>query len=123
MSADSEFLLKVANVLDEAAKVIDNAEAEKTAAVKTAREAALKNISDRYTEATGEEIPQEVFDKISSSGEDVLSTVKHLLEKTAGSTGVESLGRSGEKSAAKQPSTKKEAADAAYERFGNFIIS
>jgi hypothetical protein len=123
MSADPTFLLKVANVLEEAAKVIDSHEAEKNAAVKIAREAALKNISDRYTEATGEEIPPEVFDKISSSGEDVLSTVKHLLEKTAGSTGVESLGRSGEKSAQKQPTTKKEAAAAAYDRFGEFIIS
>lgn len=123
MSADSDFLLKVANVLDEAAKVLDGHEAEKTAAVKSAREATLRSLSDRYTEATGEEIPPEVFAKLSSSGEDVLSTVKQLLEKTAGSTGVESLGRSSEKSAQKQPETKKEAAAAAWDRFGNFINS
>ena len=122
MSAD--FLLKVAAVLEETAKVIDSHEVEKTAAVKTARDAAMKSVADKYTEATGEEIPAEVFDKLSSSGEDVLSTVKQLLEKTAGSTGgVESLGRSSEKSAQKQPSTQREAAEAAYERFGNFINS
>jgi len=121
MSAD--FLLKVAAVLEETAKVIDGHELEKTAAVKTARDAAMKSVADKYTEATGEEIPPEVFDKLSSSGEDVLSTVQQLLEKTAGSSGVESLGRSSEKSAQKQPTTKKEAAEAAYERFGNFINS
>jgi hypothetical protein len=121
MSADSDFLLKVAGVLDEAAKVIDGHEIEKAAAVKVAREAALKSLSDRYAEATGEDIPSEVFDKLSASGEDVLSTVKHLLEKTAGRT--ESLGRSSEKSAHKQPETKKEAAAAAWDRFGNFINS
>ena len=121
MSAD--FLLKVAAVLEETAKVIDGHELEKTAAVKVARDAAMKSVADKYTEATGEEIPPEVFDKLSSSGEDVLSTVKQLLDKTAGSSGVESLGRSSEKSAQKQPTTKQEAAAAAYERFGNFINS
>jgi len=122
MSAD--FLLKVAAVLEETAKVIDGHETEKAAAVKVARDAAMKSVADKYTEATGEEIPEEVFSKLSSSGEDVLATVQKLLEKTAGSTGgVESLGRSGEKSAHKQPTTKKEAADAAWERFGNFINS
>lgn len=120
----AEFLLKVATVLEETAKVIDAQEAEKTAAVKQARDATMKSISDKYTEATGEELPPEVLSKISSSGEDVLSTVKQLLEKTAGSAGnVESLGRSSEKSAARQPTTKKEAASAAWDRFGNFINS
>lgn len=119
----AEFLLKVAAVLDEAAKVIDTHEAEKTAAVTKARDEALKSLSDKYTEATGEELPVEVFDKLSSSGEDVLSTVKQLLEKTAGSTGVESLGRSGEKQAQVVPTTKKEAADAAWQRFGNYLTS
>jgi hypothetical protein len=120
----AEFLLKVAAVLEETAKIVDSHETEKAAAVKTARDAALKSVADKYAEATGEEIPSEVFDKLSSAGEDVVSTVRQLLEKTAGSTGgVESLGRSSEKSAQKQPTTKKEAADAAYERFGNFINS
>lgn len=119
----AEFLKKVANVLDEAAKVLDSHEAEKTAAVKAARDAAMKAVADKYAEATGEEIPQEVFEKLSSSGEDVLSTVKQLLEKTAGSTGVESLGRSSEKSAGSKPTTKKEAADAAWDKFGTFINS
>ena len=123
MSAD--FLLKVAAVLEEAAKVIDTHTAEKTAAVDRARDEALKSVSAKYTEATGEDMPSEVFAKLSSSGEDVLSTVQQLLEKTAGqhSSSVESLGRSGEKSAHRQPANKREAAEAAWERFGNFINS
>lgn len=119
----AEFLLKVAAVLEETAKVIDGHEVEKAAAVKVARDAVMKSVSDKYTESTGEEMPEEVFAKLSSSGDDVLSSVKHLLEKTAGSSGVESLGRSGEKSANKVPTTKREAAEAAYERFGQFINS
>ncbi len=121
MSAD--FLLKVATVLEAAAAEIEGHELEKAAAVKAARESALKSLSDKYTEATGEEIPSEVFNKLSSSGEDVLSTVKQLLDKTAGHTGVESLGRSSEKSASKQPANKKEAAAAAWDRFGSYINS
>jgi hypothetical protein len=119
----TDFLLKVATVLDEAAKIIDEHSSEKTAAIKKAREEAMKSLSDKYTEATGEEIPAEVFSKLSSSGEDVLSTVKQMLEKTAGSTGVESLGRSSEKSASKGPTNKREAAEAAWERFGSYINS
>lgn len=121
MSAD--FLLKVASVLEEAAKVIDEHTAEKQAAVSRARDEALKGLSAKYTEATGEDMPAEVFGKLSSSTEDVLATVKQLVEKTAGSTGVDSLGRSSEKVAQRQPMTKKEAADAAWERFGSFINS
>lgn len=121
----AEFLLKVATVLEETAKIIDAQEAEKTAAVKKAKDEMLKSLSDKYTESTGEELPTEVFDKLSSSGEDVLSTVKQLLDKTAGvaNPGVEVLGRSGEKTANKQPTTKKEAAQAAWDQFGQYINS
>jgi hypothetical protein len=122
MTAD--FLLKVAAVLDETAKVIDEHTAEKTAAVKRAHDEVLKSVSDKYTEATGEEIPPEVFAKLSSSEGGVLDTVKQLLEKTAGSnSGVESLGRSSEKSAQKQPANKQEAKEAAWERFGNYLTT
>lgn len=119
----AEFLLKVATVLEEAAKVIDEHTAEKQAAVARAREESLKSLSSKYAEATGEELPSEIFSKLSSSNEDVLATVSKIVEKTAGSTGVDSLGRSSEKVAQRQPLTKKEAADAAWERFGSFINS
>lgn len=119
----AEFLLKVATVLEEAAKVIDEHSAEKVAAEKHARDEALKGVAAKYSEATGEEIPEEVFQKLSSSDPTVISSVKQLLEKTSGSTGVDSLGRSSEKVAQKQPMTKKEAAEAAWERFGSFINS
>jgi len=120
----AEFLSKVATVLEEVAKVIDQHDVEQMLATKTAHAVAMKGVVDRYVAATGEEIPAEIFAKLSSSKEDVLSSVTQLLEKTAGSAeGVESLGRSSEKSAQKLPLTKKEAADAAYERFGNFINS
>lgn len=120
----AEFLLKVATVLEQAATVIDTHESEKAAAVKLAREVAFKSMADKFMEATGEELPAEVAEKLASSDEDVITTVKQLLDKTAGSVGtVESLGRSSEKSASKQPTNKREAAQAAWDRFGEYCIN
>lgn len=119
----AEFLLKVATVLDEAAKVVDAHEAEKTAAVKKARESALKIIAAKYAEATGEDLPEDIINKLASSDEDIIGTVQKMVEKTASHNSVESLGRSSEKTSTQQPTTKKEAADAAWDRFGTFINS
>ena len=118
MSAD--FLLKVAEVLEESAKVLDAHEAEKTAAVNNAREAAAKAVAAKYAETTGEELPEDVLTKLASSDSDVLSTVQKLIEKTGA---VESMGRSSEQPATTVPSNKKEAAQAAWDTFGNFINS
>lgn len=120
MSAD--FLLKVAEVLEESAKVFDAHEAEKSAAVKNARESAAKAVAAKYTEATGEELPEDVLSKLASSDDDVLSAVQKLVEKT-GSNTVESMGRSSEQSTSKPVGNKKEAAQAAWDSFGNFINS
>lgn len=118
----AEFLLKVADVLEESAKVLDAAEAEKTAAVKTARETAAKAVAAKYAEATGEELPEDVLSKLASSDDGVLSAVQKLVEKT-GSSSVESMGRSSEQPATNRPVSKKEAAQAAWDNFGNFITS
>lgn len=119
----ANFLLKVADVLEEAAKVVDSQEAEKTAAVKKARESALKIVAEKYAEATGEELPEEILNKLASSDDDIVSTVQKMVEKTASNNSVESLGRSSEQPSTRQPSNKKEAAEAAWERFGSYINS
>ena len=119
----AEFLLKVADVLDEAAKVVDSQEAEKIAAVKKARESALKIVAEKYAESTGEELPEDLLSKLASSDEDIIATVQKMVEKTASSNSVESLGRSSEQPSTRQPTNKKEAAAAAWERFGSFINS
>ena len=119
MSAD--FLLKVAAVLEETAKVLDTAEAEKTAAVKNARETTVKALATKIAEVTGEEMPEDVLTKLASSDDGVLSAVQKLVEKT-GSSAVDSMGQASEQPASR-PMSRQEAAQAAWENFGSFINS
>lgn len=119
----SEFLLKTAAVLEAAAAVLDEHEAKTQTAVKLAREGALSSLTAEYTRLTGEELPDDVLKKLAASDESVLGAVKQVFAKTAGA--VESLGGSGGPvdSTPKPPSTKKEAADNAWNKFGSFINS
>lgn len=117
----NEFLLKIANVLDQTAAYIDAHEAEKQNAVKMARERSIQELSAKFSQATGEDLPEDVVAKLASSDEDVLTTVSRLVEKTG--SPVESLGGSSEKVGAHHPTTKKERAEAAWTSFGRFINS
>lgn len=117
-------LVKIAEVLEKAAAVIDAHETEKQAAVSKEREAALKLVAEKYAEFTGEDLPEEIRSKLASSDGDIVEAFKKVVEKTAGA--VESLGRSSEKQASENeepPRTKKEAREAAFARFGRFINS
>jgi len=117
----AEFLLKTAAVLEAAAEVLDAQEAKTREAVKVARDSAFKSLMTQYAQRTGEELPEEVASKLAASDEATLAVVTQVLTKTAGA--VESLGRSSEQTEERRPTTKKEAADSAWKRFGNFINS
>jgi hypothetical protein len=119
MSAD-KFLLKVADVLEQLGAQIDANEAEKVAAVRKAREETAKSLSTKISELTGEELPADVVEKLAAADEKVISTVTRLVEKSAH---VESMGGASDELVDRQPTTKKEALDAAYNRFGTFINS
>lgn len=119
----SKFLLNVADVLEKAASYIDENEAAKAAAAAEIRSTTLKDLSEKFAATTGETLPEEIREKLSTSDESVLSTVHKMLEKTAAAGAVESLGQSSEKHASGRPLTKKEAAEAAWASFGNFINS
>jgi len=118
----AEFLLKVAAALDEIADVLDEQEREKQAVVLRSRDEALQSVASKYAAATGEELPDDVKEKLAASGEDIIATVRTMVEKTS-SAAVESLGRASEKSAHLVPRTRSEAKDAAWDRFGSFINS
>lgn len=119
MSAD--FLRKTAAVLDAVAEQLDAQEATTRAAVKTAHEQAVKSLAEEYSRATGEDLPEDVATKLAASDPSVLGAVKQVFTKTAGS--VDSLGHSSKSTVDSRPTTKKEAADAAWSRFGSFINS
>lgn len=122
MSAD--LFLKVATVLEEAAKVIDAAESEKLAAVKQAREGTLKLFAEQYADLTGEELPENVFDKLAASDDEVISTVQRMVEKAAANS-VSSLGHSGEADGhdSNRRLSKAERLKEAHDRFGDWAIN
>lgn len=117
-----DMLLKVAAVLEGVADVLESQEAEKVAADRKARDEAVALVASKYASFTGEELSEEELSKLAASGE-ALSMFRRLVEKTA-SDSVESLGRSSEHpSAPSRPMSKKEAAQKAWESFGDFINS
>lgn len=119
MAAD--FLLKVADVLDQAAAFVDGQDHEKQAAVKMARDHTIKDLAAQYTAATGDDLPDDVLEKLAASDEDILTTVSKLVAKSGA---VESLGTSSDKTGSDhQPQSKAERVRAAYDNFGNFINS
>lgn len=113
-------LVKVANVLDAAADCLDAAEHEKLSAAHSARTAQINALADKYAEATGEEMPDAIRQKLAHSDKDVVELLQSMVTKQAGHP--EALGGpSNEDDDA--PLTKKEAADAADDRFLNWITS
>lgn len=118
----AEFLLKTAAVIEELAARIDSEETAKTASVREARTAELKQLAEQYNAATGEELE---VDKLASLDETALSTIKRVVEKTAGVSSVSSMGGPSDRhdGTPRQPRTKKEAAAAADDRFTNWILN
>ena len=119
MSAD--FLLKVADVLEKAAAVHDLHEAEKVASAEKVRQAMVKDLSEKYAAATGDDLPEEVLNKLASADEGVLDTVQRLMEKKA-SDGPEKLGGSSDAPTRKAPQSREEKKQAAFDNFGRFIV-
>lgn len=118
----ADILLIAADLLEKAAAVIDANDAEKTAAVQRERSAAVRLIADKYAESTGEALSVEIIEKLAASSEDIVTTVGKMIEKTAGS--VDRMGHVSEKDDGNgEPLTKKDAAAAAWNRFGSFVNS
>lgn len=116
------FLEKVARVLEEAARHLDEVEAEKLASIRAAKDDTLKGLASQYSELTGEDLPSDVLDKLASSDDDVLSVVHRMVEKTA-SENVLSLGGSSNRGTEPGPRTKKAALQESWERFGNWAVN
>lgn len=119
MSTD---MIKAAEALEAAADYIDKMEQEKQSSVAAERRTSVDELADKYAQATGEKMPVGIREKLSTSDKDVVALIKGIVEKQAGS--VESLGTASsrpDRQAA--PMNVKEAADAADDRFLNWIMS
>jgi hypothetical protein len=114
-------LEKVANVLDAAADHLDAIEAEKTSAAHSERQGRIDVLAGKYADATGDEMPASIREKLAASDKDVVELVNSMIEKQAGV--VEALGGPSSRDDNAAPTTTKEAADQADEHFVNWINS
>lgn len=112
--------LKVADVLDACAEHIDAEETAKVSSARVERQTQIDSLADKYATATGEELTELERKKLAESDGDVVGLLRQIVEKQAGH--VESLGGPSERDDGKMlPATVKEAADQAYDKFGDWI--
>jgi anion-transporting ArsA/GET3 family ATPase len=114
-------LEKVATVLDAAADHFDAIEAEKASSARAERMLQVDEVASKYAEATGEEMPEDVRQKLADTPKDVVAFLRAMTEKQAGA--VESLGGPSSRNDDPAPKTIKEAAAAADQRFLNWVMS
>lgn len=114
-------LLKVAAACEAAATHLDALEAEKLAAVGAERQSTIDKLATKYSEATGDEMPETIRKKLAESDADVVQLLNSMVDKHAGQ--VETLGGASSLDDDRTPTTKKEAAEDADARFLNWIQS
>jgi len=118
MSVD---LNKVAEVLDAAAEHLDALESEKQASVIAARESMLDQLANKYAEATGDSMPDNIRKKLASSDTDIVNLLQSMVEKQASQ--VDTLGAPSNNNDGSLPLTVKESAEQADSRFLNWLQS
>jgi hypothetical protein len=114
-------LRKVANVFDAMAEYVDAVEREKRASDDSARKTRVDKVASAHVSAHGEEMPDDVRQKLANTDPDVLAYIDGVLAKQAGV--VDSLGSPATPADEDQPSTVKEAGDAADKRFLSWLVS
>lgn len=114
-------LKKVANLLDATATYLDEVESEKQAKVHSERENLIADIGEKYAEATGEDISDDVLRKLADADVDLLSVLEKIADVS--SDKVAELGAPSDRNDPTVPMNKKEAAVAADDRFLNFVLS
>lgn len=113
--------IKLAAVLDKVADYYDSVEASKTASAHAERKAIVDKIATQYAESEGEELPESVRAKLAHSEQDIVSLLEQLTAKQAGR--VEEMGGPSSRRDERVPLTVKEAADAAWDRFGDWLAN
>lgn len=114
-------LAKIADVLEAAGDYIDAVEHEKTSSAAAERQAVIDVLAEKYAKATGEEMPDSIRSKLASSDKDVVGLLQSMVDKHAGE--IEPLGAPSSKDDERESLTKKEAAEAADDRFLSWVNS
>ncbi len=113
--------IKLATALDRLADHLESVEAEKVAGARAEREAVIDKLATQYAEASGEEMPESTRQKLATSDKDIVSLLQSMTEKQAGK--IEEMGGPSSRRDNAVPMTVKEAADAAFERFGAWLAN
>lgn len=113
-------LQKLAAVFDAFADYVDENEAKKVAAFENTRKARIDKIAAMHLASHGEEMNDVIRQKLAKTDDATLDYIEESLSKTAGA--VEPLG-GGATTDEPLPKTVKEAADAADQRFVDWIVS
>lgn len=113
-------LNKVAAVLEAAADYYEYNEREKTSATVAARNTRLDKIATAHLATHGEEMPEVHRQKLAKADDASLDVVEELLAKQAGTVAPLGAGASPDNP---QPTSVKEAADAADKQFVDWILS
>lgn len=108
----------LADVLEKTAQYVDALEGEKHAAVAAERKKMIELLRDKYAEATGDDISDAMVTKLASADGDVVK----LLEKLAETTDNTGLGGPSSRRDPSAALTVKEAADAADQKFLDWIV-
>lgn len=111
----------IADVLESVANYVDEIEYEKQASETEARESRINKIAENYESATGEEVPAQIKSKLAGLDQDTLDHLLKVAQNNSDDT-VTSLGGPSESTNRSAPTTVKEAAAHAEERFLGWIL-
>jgi hypothetical protein len=114
-------LIKAAAAIEAAADHLEAVDAEKRAQVGAERQSSIDKLAGKYTDATGEEMPDAIRKKLAESDSDVVGLLQSMVDKQASQ--LETLGSPSTIDDEKVPTTKKEAAENADSRFLNWVQS
>jgi len=111
--------LAVANVLEKLAVYLDAEDAEKRAAHDAEQKKLVSEVRQKISEATGQDIDDEVAAKMAKADPDILKTIGTLAE----STDIAELGSPSTRKTASAPMNKNEAAEVAGDNLITFCVS
>jgi len=111
--------LAVANVLEKLAVYVETIQAEKDAGLREQRNKIVEAVRQKLSSVTGEDIPEDVLNKLGETDPKVLS----MFDKLASEKEDGELGKPSQRKTASAPLDKNEAAEAAGEQLVNFCVS
>ena len=118
----------LANVLEKTADLLDAQEQEKTAAAREERQKVTTALAEKYAAATGEELSENIIEKLAASDVDLVSAFNKLASRVDDNTEPEDLGEPGDMPDAEPVFMTKKAAvearsQAADDRLLSWIMS